>query len=243
MAPPPTKKKVATELEVTALSGQTDYTKTPYVMDSVAGNTFKIGVSTTPPCTPPTDFYAEALNQDVATCDSVVGNGQYLTITAKKAGTATFKIHAQASSANTDTIEYTETVKDVTITINAAPKKVITDEEGYPAEFYLCNIKQLGQAWNTAPLGIIPIQAADVWNTTESNYKERINILTQRVLPGTRGIQAAGVLIATYVAKLIGAFKYNRAMIEAWLNKYAHISWTEGWKNEVVKKALAGEPY
>lgn len=242
MMPPPVKKKVATELEVTALSGQTDYTKTPYVMDSVAGNTFKIGVSTMPPCTPPTDFYAEALNQDIATCD-IEGKGQYLTITAKKAGTATFRIHAQATSANTDIIEYTETLKDVIITINAAPKKVIIDEEGYPAEFYLCNIKQLGQAWNTAPLMIIPVQAADVWNTTESNYKERINILTQRVLPGTRGIQTAGVLIACYVAKLIGFFKYNRAMIESWLNKYAHITWTEMWKDEVVKKALAGEPY
>lgn len=94
-----------------------DYTKIPYVMGSREFNSFPIGIKTTPFCAPPVDFYVEALNQDVASCNSLEGNGQYLAITAKKAGTATFRIYAQANSANTDTVEYTLTTKDITVTI------------------------------------------------------------------------------------------------------------------------------
>lgn len=129
-----------------AYNNDPDYTKTPYELDSIPGNTIAIGVTTNPFCAPPLELYVESLNQDVAVYNSTEGNGQYIAITAKKAGTATFKIRAQATSANTDTIEYTETTKDITITINPALPKyneagVKIDEQGNPAEYHLSRIK------------------------------------------------------------------------------------------------------
>lgn len=121
-----------------AYNNDPDYTKTPYELDSIPGNTLAIGVTTNPFCAPPLDLYVESLNQDVAVYNSMEGNGQYIAITAKKAGTATFRIYAQASSANTDTVEYTETTKDVTVTITEPPYK---DDNPYPKEVYLSIIK------------------------------------------------------------------------------------------------------